>query len=163
MMKNGWSSVTSALAFIIYSGGVLFVVAHNLSLFPNTLPDQLKIWAYLSVAIIALNAFVLPARVHQRRQTNQTYAWSLIFYILDILAGIANVIVDTMVNRGTAPQGIEQFYYDYVVVAVPVVFGVIVWAVLWMLEDDAAKAGAPKPAPAMHALASDVEAKIPNA
>ena len=131
---NGWGKLAGILGYLIYLGGIVYATAHNLSLFPGTLPTDLKIWAYMSVLILALNAIALPLGIHNAFAQGGQREAALVFYGLDIVTAIANVIVDSMINRGSLQQGFEKFYFDYVVVAIPVVFGLIAWSVIWMLD-----------------------------
>lgn len=134
--SSGWGTVARLGGYLIYAGAVIYITAHNLSLFPTTLPNDLRVWAYVSVAILALNAVVLPIGIHTVFTPGGQREWATLFYIGDIVAGSANVVIDSMLNRGALPQGFEKFYYDYVVVIVPIVFGVVCWAVIWLADPE---------------------------
>lgn len=135
-MSEGWTQIAMWGGYLLYLGGVAYVAVHNFNLFTNTniLPDALKIWGYGTAAILAVNALVLPALIHARFMPGGQKEWAMLIYVLDIVVAIGNAVVDSIFNRGGQLQGIEEFYFQYVVVATPVLFGIIAWAVIWMLD-----------------------------
>lgn len=133
---NGWVGIAQAGGFVLYAGGIAYVTMHNFNLFTNTgiLPDELKVGGYATAAILMLNAIALPILIHFKFAPGGQREFAFLVYGADILAMIANAVVDSIFNRGGQLVGIEGFYFQYVVVATPILFGVVPWAIIWMLS-----------------------------
>ncbi len=131
---GGWFKLAKFFAYLIYCGGIVYVTAHNVNLFGGKMADDLKMWAYISVGVLTLNAIVLPIGIHDDFKPGGQREWALIAYGLDIIVAAANAVVDGLAVTNQSIVGILEFYNTYVVLAVPIFFGIVVWAVIWMLD-----------------------------
>lgn len=133
---SGWVTIAMAGGFLLYLGGIAYVTIHNINLFTNTgvLPPELLVWGYVTALILAVNAIVLPVLIHFYFAPGGQKEFATLVYICDILVAIGNTVVDSIFNRGNKLVGIEAFYFQYIVVITPILFGVVAWAIIFRLD-----------------------------
>ncbi len=132
--SSGWGEIAKWAGYLVYLGGIIYVVAHNVNLFSGRMAADFQIWAYVSVFVLALNAIVLPIGIHKKFAPGGQREWALLCYALDILVAAANAVVDGLAVTNQSIVGLLDFYSVYVVTATPIFFGLIVWGVIWLLD-----------------------------
>ena len=132
-----WSKRVLIAGIVIYAGAVLFGFFRNLQLFAPTFAGvEYAQVGYFAVAILALNAFILPLFIHKRASGAQFWA-AITFYVLEMIIYVMNASVEpraAMIAEGKADPFLTWYYWNVAFVAPIVVM--VAWGIIFLLDPE---------------------------
>lgn len=125
--------IAYTLGLLVYLGGILYAESRAYSLFTKTIDAELLPIAIVGIVALGLTAIAAPLAHHFGTAPGVQRIFLDVFYAADILAMIANAILDSALHSEGSMTGILSFWKLYVLPSLPL-FMLIGWAVFFALD-----------------------------
>lgn len=139
VMSDGRNKALRSLAvmagILVYLGMVAYSAVHNIKLLTAGVPPDMVMWALVGVVSLEITALALPIALHWWTHAAMQRIAAFVFYGLDLVVIVANVVIDYSMNTNTASAlpGWLEAYRFYLLPASPILCG-LGWSLLWLLD-----------------------------
>lgn len=125
--------IAYALGLLIYFGGIVYAEARAFSLFTKTIDAELLPIALVGIIALGLTAIAAPLAHHFGTAPGVQRIFLDCFYAFDILAMIANAILDSALHETGTMTNLLSLWKMYILPALPLLC-LIGWAIFFALD-----------------------------
>jgi hypothetical protein len=125
--------IAYTLGLFVYLGGILYAEARAYSLFTKTIDAELLPIAIVGIVALGLTAIAAPLAHHFGTAPGVQRIFLDVFYAADLLAMIANAVLDSALHSEGTMTSLLSFWKMYILPSLPLLM-LIGWGIFFALD-----------------------------